>query len=222
MIPTMIRVVPRAIRALTAPCGEAIIRLVMVGHAQVPDRGCVSTVPLGEVRQVVARIILVAFVMTFMAARVLVFLIVSRRIPDLFLHVGGTHIHHLNYGIFLLSGVGGYLLLMRPHGRRLLVVAAAYGVGLALTFDEFGLWVHLGGSYWQRASFDAAVVIGALLTLIAVAPEWRRFQPHHWFTAVALALASLMFGVLLVDSFRYADRLRLRVLVLEESQPPLR
>jgi hypothetical protein len=48
---------------------------------------------------------LVAFVMTFMGARVLVFLIVSRRIPDLFLHVGGTHIHHLNYGMFILSGV---------------------------------------------------------------------------------------------------------------------
>ena len=70
--------------------------------------------------------------------------------------------------------------------------------------------MHLGGSYWQRASFDALVVIGSSLTLIAVAPEWRRFQPHHWFMAVALALASLTFAVLLVDSFRYADRLRVR------------
>ena len=43
-------------------------------------------------RQVIARIVLVAFLITFMAARVLVFLIASRRIPDLFLHVGGTHI----------------------------------------------------------------------------------------------------------------------------------
>jgi hypothetical protein len=51
------------------------MRLVMV--IQAPDRGSVSSVPLGEVRQVVARIILVAFVITFMAARVLVFLIVS-------------------------------------------------------------------------------------------------------------------------------------------------
>jgi hypothetical protein len=113
-------------------------------------------------------------------------------------------------------------LLMRLQGRGLLVAAAAYGVGLALTLDEFGLWVHLGGSYWQRTSFDAVVVIGALLTLIAVAPEWRRFPPHHWFTAVAMALASVLFGVLLVDSFRYADWLRVRVLVLEESEPPLR
>jgi hypothetical protein len=196
--------------------------LIMVDHPQVADRGTVATVPLGPVRQVLARIVLVAFLITFMAARVLVFLIVSRRLPDLFLHVGGTHIHHLNYGIFLLSGVGAYLLLMPPQGRGLWVAAAAYGVGLALTFDEFGLWVHLGGSYWQRASFDAVVVIGAVLTLITVAPEWRRFQPHHWFTAVAIALASVLFGVLLVDSFRYADRLRVRVLILEESQPPLR
>jgi hypothetical protein len=194
----------------------------MIGSAQAPVRGFGSTLPAGEVRQVVARIILVAFVTTFMAARVLVLLIVSRRIPDLFLHVGGTHIHHLNYGIFLLSGVGAYLLLLRPEGRRLLVAATVYGVGLALTFDEFGMWVHLGGSYWQRASFDAVVVVGALLALIVVAPGWRRFRPQHWFTAVALALATLIFGMMLLDSFRYADRLRLRVLELEESQPPLR
>jgi hypothetical protein len=194
----------------------------MIGPAQVPVRETGSTLPAGEVSQIVARIILVAFVTSFMAARVLVFLIVSRRIPDLFFHVGGTHIHHLNYGIFLLSGVGAYLLLVRPAGRRLLVATAIYGLGLALTFDEFGLWVHLGGSYWQRASFDAVVVVGALLTLIVVAPEWRQFRPHHWLTAVALALASCIFGVMLVDSFRYADRLRLRALQLEESQPPLR
>jgi hypothetical protein len=31
-----------------------------------------------------------------------------------------------------------------------------------------------------------------------------------------------MFGVLLVDSFRDVDRLRLRILLLEESQAPLR
>ena len=83
-----------------------------------------------------------------MTAQMLVFLIVSRRIPDLFLHVGDTHIHHLNNGIFPLSGVGAYLLLVRPDGAQLFVPAALYGVGLGLTFDEFGLWVHLGGSYW--------------------------------------------------------------------------
>ena len=70
-----------------------------------------------ESRQI-ARRILTAFLFTFVAARVTVFLIISRRIPDLYLHLGGTHIHHLNYGIFLLSGVGALLLgRRRPEGR---------------------------------------------------------------------------------------------------------
>jgi hypothetical protein len=174
------------------------------------------------VAQVIVRVILVAFVLTFIAARIIVFLIVSRRLPDIYLPLGGTHVHHLNYGILLLSLVGGYLLLVRPADRRLRKAAAVYGVGLGLTFDEFGLWVHLGGSYWQRASFDAVVVVGSLLMLIAAAPHLSQFKPHHWFTAVTLALATAVFGVMLVDSFKYADRLLLRVQVIEESHPPLR
>jgi hypothetical protein len=171
--------------------------------------------------QFLARRILVSFVLTFIAARLTVFLIVSGRVPDLYLHVGGTHIHHLNYGIFLLSGVGGYLLLGRPTERRLIASAIAYGIGLALTFDEFGLWVHLGGSYWQRASFDAVVVTGGLLGLIVAGPEIIHFRPHHRATALALAVAVLIFVVMLVDSFKYADRLLVRVQIIEQSRPPL-
>ena len=169
-----------------------------------------------------ARHILVPFLFTFIAARLLVFLIVARRIPDIYLHLGGTHVHHLNYGIFLLSAVGAYLLLGTPGPRAKRWAARLYGVGLALTFDEFGMWVHLGGSYWQRASFDAIVVITALLALAVVAPSWREFKPHHWATAAALALAVVAFGVGLVDSFHYANRLLIRMQILESSQPPLR
>ena len=169
-----------------------------------------------------ARLVLVWFLFTFMAARVLVFLIVSRRVPDLYLHLGGTHVHHLNYGIFLLSAVGAVLLLAHPGPRAMSMIAAAYGVGLALTFDEFGMWLHLGGSYWQRASFDAVVVIAALLTLLVVAPILGRFRPRHWITAIALLAGLAVFGVMLVDSFSYADRLLLRIQVIEDSQPPLR
>ncbi len=133
-----------------------------------------------------ARRVLVPFLFTFMAARVLVFLIVARRIPDIYLSVGGTHVHHLNYGIFLLSAVGAYLLFGSPAGRGRGWSAVAYGVGLALTFDEFGLWLHLGGSYWQRASFDAVVVIAGLLGLTAVAPAIWQFRPRHWITGAAL------------------------------------
>ena len=81
----------------------------------------------------------------------------------MFLHVGGTHVHHLNYGIILLSAAGAFLIFARPAGRRLSAAAVFYGIGLALTFDEFGMWLHLGGPYWQRASFDAVIVISAVL-----------------------------------------------------------
>src|SRR6516162_7631559 len=125
----------------------------------------------------VSAMVLLAFVVTFLVARVMVLLIMTHRIPSLYLHLGGTHIHHLNYGIFLLSAVGGVLLLRQPKGRELRFTAALYGVGLALTFDEFGMWIHLGGPYWQRASFDAVVVIASLLGLLWVTPALRKLTP---------------------------------------------
>src|SRR4030042_7012855 len=140
-----------------------------------------------------ARTVLVTFLLTFMLARMTVFLIMSHRMPDLYLHVKGSHIHHLNYGIFLLSGVGAYLIFSRPIGRRLKIVAGIYGVAMALTFDEFGMWIHLGGSYWQRASWDAVVVLSTGFGLIAFAPSLKRFRPHHWITTIILILTLVLF-----------------------------
>jgi len=74
-----------------------------------------------------ARVVLIAFLLTFILARMVVFLIMSRRIPDLYVHLGGTHIHHLNCGIFLLAGVGAYLLFLRPEGWRQSIAALVYG-----------------------------------------------------------------------------------------------
>ena len=128
----------------------------------------------------IQRLVLTSFVTTFLCTRIIVLLIMSRDIPDLYFHLGGTHVHHLNYGIFVLSAVGAVLLFIPPKGKWLDLVAIAYGVGLALTFDEFGMWLHLGGSYWQRASFDAVTIIGGMLLLSAYTPPakswtWRRF-----------------------------------------------
>ena len=153
-----------------------------------------------------ARIVLFSFLLTFVAARVLVYCIMARDIPDLFLHVGGTHVHHLNYGIFLLSGAGAYLLFFRPAGQRFRRAAVAYGVGLALTFDEFGMWLHMGGSYWQRASFDAVTVLAAALALFVYAPRFAAFRRNHYSgAAVSLTLVAIFF-VLWSRASRYAER----------------
>ena len=167
-----------------------------------------------------ARRALLAFLLTFILARTLVFLIMARRIPNLYLFMGATHVHHLNYGIFLLAAVGGYLLLAAPTGEAARGAAFAYGIAMALTFDEFGMWLHLGGSYWQRASVDAAVVVAALLALLAYARSIRSFETRHVRAFIVLGVAVTLFGVVLHDVSNYLDRLegpRLRQLELESS-----
>ena len=52
-----------------------------------------------------ARRTLFGFVLTFILSRALVFLIMADCIPNLFFFLHGTHVHHLNYGIFLLAAV---------------------------------------------------------------------------------------------------------------------
>lgn len=167
-----------------------------------------------------ARLILTAFLLTFMTARIVVFLIMSHTIPDLYLHVKGTHVHHLNYGIFLLSFVGAYLLFKHPEDKSLRITACIYGIGMALTFDEFGMWIHLGGSYWQRASWDAIVVVSSAFALIAFAPSLKKFRPHHWITAILLIIFLIIFLLLFIKSFKYAGEKLGPELHLMESTAP--
>jgi hypothetical protein len=166
------------------------------------------TQPAGHPDQAyMARRVLFSFLLTFMASRVMVYLIMARTIPDLYLHLGGNHIHHLNYGIFLLVAVGGYLLFRDPTGLALKICAVAYGIGLALTFDEFGMWVRLDGStYWQRASLDAVGVLAPLLGLLAIAPDVKRFRPHHWWNAALLSVLVPLFFVMMAHSSKYAHK----------------
>ena len=167
-----------------------------------------------------ARRALFAFALTFILSRAVVFLIMSRSIPNLFLFLQGTHVHHLNYGIFLLSAVGGYSLFIRPDGRPAEIAATAYGFALALTFDEFGMWLHLGGSYWQRVSVDAVIVVAALIGLVAFAPSLKRLEASHFWGFVVLLLAVVGFGVAVFTTGSYLGNMvgpTLRELELSSS-----
>jgi hypothetical protein len=167
-----------------------------------------------------ARRALFAFLMTFMLARASVLLIMARRIPNLYLFLGTTHVHHLNYGIFLLALVGGYTLFAAPSGAAARRAAFAYGIAMALTFDEFGMWLHLGGSYWQRASVDAMVVVAALLAFLAYASSIRTLERRHIRIFLLLGVALVIFGVVLYDVSSYIGNLegpRLRQLELDSS-----
>jgi hypothetical protein len=130
-------------------------------------------------RRHVARLVLVAFLITFTLFRIVIFQIMNAKLPDMFVYIGGTHVHHLNLGIFLLSFVGAYLLFGRAREQKADWVAVLYGIGLALTFDEFGMWLHLGGGYWQRASFDAVTVVVGFLMLMAFGPSVKEIRGKH-------------------------------------------
>ncbi|QQR52398.1 hypothetical protein IPG36_07655 [bacterium] len=101
---------------------------------------------------------LAGFLPTFAAARWTV-----HTFPDLFLDVRGVHVHHFTYGFFVLA-ILGFVALTVPHYRRL--QAFVYGVGLALCFDEFGMWVKLTDNYNIEASEDAMVIILSILVFI--------------------------------------------------------
>jgi predicted PurR-regulated permease PerM len=68
------------------------------------------------------------------------------------------------------------------------------------------MWLHLGGPYWQRASFDAVVIIAALLGLYCVGPAVTRFSRRHWRIAAFLAVVLAGFLVVYIDSMRFAAR----------------
>jgi hypothetical protein len=84
--------------------------------------------------------------------------------------VGGVHLHHMVVGILMVLVTGLVAVAFWPEGgvgRSLLGVF--FGVGAALTLDEFALWLYLRDVYWcpeGRSSIDAtvlAVVVAALL-----------------------------------------------------------
>jgi hypothetical protein len=116
-----------------------------------------------------------AFLFTFIGVRLLVRLIMHNEGPFQWVVVGGRHIHHLVWGILILLLVGyGWLMdLGRSHSPLSIfysrLMSVSYGVGAALTLDEFALWLNLEPNlYWSHAgrlSIDAVILFGSLLAV---------------------------------------------------------
>lgn len=140
----------------------------------------------------IAMRILASFVATFATVRVITHGIRGGWLPLRNIELGGAprsdpaaragaaaplHIHHMVFGILALTGTG-YLALIRGDHRTRRRFAPLYGAGVALTFDEFALWLRLEDDYWARqgrASVDAVVLLAASFGLVAASPLfWRR------------------------------------------------
>ena len=102
--------------------------------------------------------------------------------------LGGRHIHHLVWGILILLLVG-LLWTVRAatgaDGTRIWVgrlMSLMYGVGSALTLDEFALWLNLRDVYWAREgreSFEALAFFGGLLGIAVFGAGFFRRVVRH-------------------------------------------
>jgi hypothetical protein len=150
-------------------------------------------VPVLAGRRVVVAWMLGAFLLTFLGTRFVTRAIRTGRGPFRDASIGGVHVHHEVYGIFLLLGTGLVELTYRPGGAWQHLLAVLFGVGAALTLDEFALWLHLEDVYWSeqgRSSIDAvliAVVVGALL-LVGANPFDAQQLPGDLPVAVTVAV----------------------------------
>lgn len=136
----------------------------------------------------------VSFFITFLGVRLLVHLVIENRGPFQWVIIRGLHIHHLVWGILILLLVGyGWLLdLGRSHSALSIffsrLMSVSYGVGAALTLDEFALWLNLQpDAYWSRSgrlSIDAVILFGSILAVgawgapffVALQQMWARHQ----------------------------------------------
>ena len=110
------------------------------------------------------------FLITFAIVRGITHLIKAGIGPFHNVSNGGLHIHHLVWGILLLLVVGYIWLVEEGITSSWLssITAIAFGVGAALTLDEFALWLNLQDVYWTgrgRESIDAVVIFAGLLSV---------------------------------------------------------
>lgn len=132
-------------------------------------------------RDAVSFIILLFFFITFVFSRTYIYLdtagIISPKlgfVSNWNQNIRGVHVHHFAFGIIILS-VSGYLSLVFHGKKSQHLIAALYGIGLALSYDEFGMWLNLEDNYWIRQSYDAmAVILALLINVVYFTSLWQK------------------------------------------------
>ena len=110
-------------------------------------------------------LVLVSFLLTFLVVRTITHLQKAHLLPN---QNGPVHIHHMTLGIILLL-ITGYISISFQQYRKLqYYIAIIFGIGAALTLDEFALWLFLQNVYWAkqgRDSIDAVIIAIVLISL---------------------------------------------------------
>lgn len=85
--------------------------------------------------------------------------------------IGGVHIHHQVFGIWLMFISGLLLVTTTPSDADALldVWALFFGIGTGLAFDEFALWLHLDDVYWSKRGRKSIDAVAWVLVITASA-----------------------------------------------------
>lgn len=125
---------------------------------------------------------LIAFTLTFIFARVSVYGIKYHFLPFSYIFYKDVHIHHLVFGILLLL-IAGLIRIPQWDSSLVRFSSILYGIGAALTLDEFALWLRLDPDVYfgheGRISIDTVVLfILILLSTIWYGAFWQKIFRH--------------------------------------------
>jgi hypothetical protein len=130
-------------------------------------------------------IILIVFILTIIITRIVTYLQHINILPN---QMGMLHIHHMVPGIILILITGYTGIAFWRNKRVQLLSAFFFGIGSALTVDEFALWLFLRDVYWEREgriSVEAILVVTVLLLLAVltwdVKNRHNRLHKNHHF-----------------------------------------
>lgn len=139
-------------------------------------------------------LLFIAFLTTFIATRL------YTRLARVYnwgsASAGGVHMHHMVPGVILMAvcGILGFSTI-NENGVVAGILAIGFGVGTALTLDEFAMIFYLRDVYWTaegRTSVDAMLMGFALSGLLLVG-----FAPLDFEGASATSSSELAFFVVL-------------------------
>jgi hypothetical protein len=150
-------------------------------------------------------LVLVGFLGSFGFIRTSARLMRSPRVPwwpGSVVSSSGVHMHHLVWGICLMTGAG--VIGFAFYGSRPVfdVCAALFGVGAGLTLDEFALLVYLDDVYWARegrASIDAAVFAAGAMAVILLGVKFEVTTGSVGETIATVAVLGFLFSVVVVS-----------------------
>jgi hypothetical protein len=112
-------------------------------------------------------LLMAAFIVTFLATRVITRSIRAGRGPFRDVETGKVHLHHSVPGIILLTAGAVVAVGVPDTGPWVSLAAIMIGIGASLVFDEFALLLNLTDDYWQAQGRESVQAVGLVAACLA-------------------------------------------------------